>query len=220
VYYQVVGNPGSGLLEFLPKYKRNYVSVEFILGTNELRRFNFFTSYVLSQNKGNYTGFFDQDFLEALPGANLGLQVAEQAPNSYGYLPNDHRHTFKFSASYRFKFGLTAGTSFWMMSGAPLNELGQTKFGLKRFSYLVERGTAGRLPTIWDFSIRLSYNLRISSTQSKLFLDVLHIGNPRRAVIKDQIRFLDLDLRENPNYGNVIQYQPPTMVRIGLSVDF
>lgn len=57
----IVGNPGSGMLEVLPAFKRKYTALELSLGTYETTRLNFFTSYVLSVNKGNYTGFFDQD---------------------------------------------------------------------------------------------------------------------------------------------------------------
>jgi len=217
----VVGNPGSGILNSLPSYKRNYTALELSLGTNKINNFNFFTSYVLSVNKGNYTGFFDQDNAQSNePGNYCGLQVQEQVINCYGYMPNDHRHVFKFNASYKFNFGLTAGTTFWIMSGAPYNEFGTSPMEFKRYIYLVERGTAGRLPTIWDLNLRLTYDLDITSVHGKIFLDAMHVGSPRKTVKVDEVKYFDYEMTNlNDNYGNVLQYQPPMMIRIGLNID-
>lgn len=217
----IVGNPGSGMLHTLPAYKRNYAALELSFGTYETSRFSFFTSYVLSVNKGNYTGFFDQDMGQVnCPGNYMGLQVPEQIANSYGYMPNDRRHVFKMNASYRFKFGLTAGTSFWLMSGNPLNEFGTSPFGFNRYVFLVERGTAGRYPTLWDLNLRLTYDFDIASVHGKIFLDALHVGSPMQTVRVDEVRYFDYDeTNPNENYGNVVQYQPPMMIRIGINID-
>jgi hypothetical protein len=216
----IIGNPGSGMLETLPSYNRKYAALVFSLGTYQTSRFIFFTSYVLSLNKGNYTGFFDQDHAQInLPGNYMGLQLPEQVPNSYGYMPNDRRHVFKLNASYRFRFGLTAGTSFWLMSGTPLNEFGTSWFP-NRYIFLVERGTAGRLPTLWDLNLRLTYDFDIASVHGKIFLDALHVGSPMETVKVDELRYLDVEMT-NPNekYGKVLQYQPPMMIRWGLNID-
>ncbi|MGC9341474.1 MAG: TonB-dependent receptor domain-containing protein, partial [Bacteroidales bacterium] len=217
----IVGNPGSGLLDDLPAFKRKYAALELSLGTYETNRFNFFTSYVLSVNKGNYTGFFDQDNGQVCtPGNYMGLQVAEQIPNCYGYMPNDRRHVFKLNVSYSFKFGLTAGTSFWVMSGTPLNEFGTSPFGLQRYVYLVERGTAGRLPTLWDLNLRLTYDFDIASVHGKIFFDALHVGSPMETVKVDEVKYFDYDRTlENENYGDVVHYQPPMMIRLGINLD-
>jgi hypothetical protein len=217
----IVGNPGSGMLETLPSYKRKYAALELSIGTYETSRIIFFTSYVLSVNKGNYTGFFDQDNGQInKPGEYQGLQVPEQVPNSYGYMPNDRRHVFKLNASYRFKFGLTAGTSFWIMSGTPYNEFGISHFGAQRYVYLVERGTAGRLPTLWDLNLRFTYDFDFASVHGKIFLDALHVGSPMETVKVDEEKFFDYEMTlPNENYGNVLQYQPPMMIRIGLNID-
>jgi hypothetical protein len=217
----IVGNPGSGMLEVLPAYKRKYTALELSLGTHDTTRLSFFTSYVLSVNKGNYTGFFDQDNGKvATPGNYMGLQVPEQFSNSYGYMPNDRRHVFKMNASYRFKFGLTAGTSFWIMSGTPYNKFGTSPFGSQRYVFLVERGTAGRLPTLWDLNLRLTYDFDIASVHGKIFLDALHVGSPMKTVQVDEVSFFDYEMTNpNDNYGNVVQYQPPMMIRIGVNID-
>ena len=36
----------------------------------------------------------------------------------------------------------------------------------------------------------------------------------------DEVRFEDVEMTDpNENYGNVVQYQPPMMIRIGLNID-
>ena len=164
--------------------------------------------------------FFDQDVAQlARPGEYFGLQLSEQVPNSYGYMPNDRRHVFKLNASYSFNFGLTAGSSFWIMSGTPYNEFGQSSYP-RRYVYLVERGTAGRLPWLWDLNLRLTYDFDIVSVHGKIFLDALHVGSPMETVKLDEVKYLDDEkLYPNDNYGIVLQYQPPMMIRLGLNLD-
>lgn len=106
------------------------------------------------------------------------------------------------------------------MSGTPYNEFGTSPFGAQRYIYLVERGTAGRLPTLWDLNLRLTYDFDITSVHGKIFLDALHVGSPMKTVKVDEVRFFDYEMTlPNFNYGNVLQYQPPMMVRIGISID-
>jgi hypothetical protein len=65
--------------------------------------------------------------------------------------------------------------------------------------------------------------VRVGSTRSKFILDVAHLGNPRRSVDFDQLRYLcaanDASC-ENATYGRVTQYQPPMTARLGIEVVF
>lgn len=223
----VIGNPGRGNLSFLPRLKREHSGLEFTLEKFGSRTLNFMASYVLSQNRGNYTGLFDSDYLARQPNTTPGNDLPEQLENATGLLPNNHTHVFKFSGTYRTPFGLLVGSFFTWQSGAPLNEFGSASVFLYNI-LLQQRGTAGRTPATWDLNIRLTYDLSrlVKSTlRPKLILDALHIASRREAVNFDQQHFFAVDengnqIAENPNYLQPISFQPPMMFRLGMQVEF
>jgi hypothetical protein len=181
---------------------------------------------VLSRSHGNYTGLFASDVPDG--GANISAQFdfPEQLVNGRGLLPNDHPHVLKFHGAYRLHFGLTMGTSLVWQSGAPLNEYGATSVGAPYWSFVRQRGTVGRAPSVWDLNLRFTYALPFppsSRAKPQLVLDVFHVGNPRRAVLIDQTRFTALDdagnqIAPSPTYGAVARYQEPMSARLGIVV--
>lgn len=220
-----MGNPGKGALNFLPEFTREYAALE-ITFQKPRGNLNFLVSYVLSRNFGNYPGVFDSDII--YPEANLGnLDLPEQLVNATGLLPNDRTHVFKFFGSYNFDFGLSAGTSFILQSGTPLNAYGAVPGDPSNVVFHAERGSAGRTPTIWDWNIRLSYDfgptLRIFSG-IKLIVDLFHVLSRREAVILQQHKYLSEDgegnLVPSPNYLAVEVYQAPMTIRLGFEINF
>ena len=140
--------------------------------------------------------------------------------NMTGLLSNDRTHVLKFSGSYDFPTGLTTGISFIAQSGTPLSIYdGGRKWGL---NFLEPRGSQGRTPASWDLSARFTYNVVVfADWNSKLILDVFHIGNPQKAVYIDQRRSLFVQgTVPNPNYGQVKLYQPSMSLRLGMEVSF
>jgi hypothetical protein len=223
-----MGNPGEGLLQFLPGPKRDYAAVEITIEKFGGKKLNFLTSYVLSRNYGNYTGLFGSDVGIDLPNFGLQFDNPEILVNASGLLPNDRTHALKFNGSYRFDFGLLVGTSFTWQRGTPLSELGASPAKATAYTFLRKRGTVGRTPSIWDLNLRLTYNLKrlfTSSFNQKLILDILHMFSQREPVNFDQQHFFALDengnqVSENPNYLKPLLYQPPMTVRLGLEVGF
>lgn len=221
---RIIGTPGEGDLSFLPSPQRTYTALQLTAERTGNHRLQFLVSYVLSRSHGNYTGLFASDGGYAVPGSPLSLQLAEQAVNSTGLLPNDRPHVFKASGSYRFPFGLSAGTFLTVQSGTPLNEFGATSLG-GRPAFLVERGSAGRTPVLYDINLRITYRLRVGGTGGRVIADLLHIGNPRRTVWVDQHKFRSRDQQgnqtnENPNFGEPLAYQPPMTLRFGFDWSF
>jgi len=95
--------------------------------------------------------------------------------------------------------------------------------------FLVERGSAGRTPSIWDLNLRLTHDLPWSAgplSRGRLILDLLHVGSPREVVAVDQWHYTGLDpetgeqTKPNLNYGAAIGHQPPMSARLGLELDF
>ncbi|MCF8242254.1 MAG: TonB-dependent receptor [Melioribacteraceae bacterium] len=151
----IIGNPGKGDIDFIPKLNRKYQAVEFTIRKLSGDDYNLTASYVLSRNYGNYTGIFNQDIGDFLPNANQIPDLPEQVKNSEGLLPNDRTHVFKFAGFYKFDFGLVCGTSIVYQSGTPLSEFGVDPYGLLLPVFINQRGTAGRTPALFDMNLRL-----------------------------------------------------------------
>jgi len=147
-----------------------------------------------------------------------------------GLLPNDRTHVFKFSGSYRFDFGLTAGTFLTWQSGTPLNEFGGTSLlpGPGLFGFVQPRGTAGRTSSFFDLNLRLTYDLALGAASKRdvrFFLDVFHLISDREPVTFDQVHYFNLDsegnqILPNPLYGQPTRFHLPTALRLGVQFGF
>ncbi|MGE5177568.1 MAG: TonB-dependent receptor [Bacteroidota bacterium] len=221
-----LGTPGEGNFDFLPPPKRQYTALE-ISAEGAWQRLNYRTSYVLSRSWGNYPGLFDSDLGNASPGGVRTFWAPYQVANSTGFLPNDQPQVFKLSADYSVPWDVRLGVFLTVASGTPINDFAAGPyFGPQSPSFVVQRGSAGRTPTLWNLDLRLAYDVPLSQgPKARLQLDVLHLGNPREVVQVDEVHYSTLDVNgnpatPNPNYKKPVQYQPPMAVRLGMEVNF
>jgi hypothetical protein len=221
----VIGTPGKGDFAFLPKPEREYTALELSV-EGSWKSGSYRASYVLSRNWGNYPGLYDSDLGIATPGGVRTFIAPWQAVNSTGLLPNDRTHVFKVSGSQSAGFGLTVGAVVSWASGSPLNEFAVGPGSIPVFrSFGVQRGSAGRTPSLWDLDLRLAYELGLPHNgNSRVVLDLFHIGNPQHAVQLEELRFLNNNngvfSNENSSYGTPVGYQPAMMARLGAEFGF
>jgi hypothetical protein len=225
-----LGNQGKGELDFLLRPKRHYTALEFTLARVGAPRLNFSVSYVLAKSSGNYSGLYNFDERLDWTNNNTSYHLEEQMATSMGLLSNDRRHSLKLYGSYNIAPNFNLGTFCTFQTGTPLNEFGATIAGAPGFhrKCLIKRGSAGRTPNIWDVNFRLSYDLSrylFSKVATIVILDILHAGNPRKALDFDQVKYQAVDeegnqINPNPNFGAVIRYQPPMTVRLGIQLGF
>ncbi len=221
-----LGTPGQGSFDFLPPPRRDYTALE-LAAEGTWHRLRFRASYVLSRTWGNYPGLYSSDMGFNAPGINAANQVAEQGPNSSGLLPNDRTHVVKVSAAYGFGAALEVGAFVTAQSGSPINAFAPSPvYGVNAPIFLVPRGSAGRTPALWNVDLRLAYALPLAGgARSRIVLDALHVGNPRRATWVDEVRYTTLDANgdpasPNPQYGQPIAYQAPMAARLGVEIGF
>jgi hypothetical protein len=226
----VLGTPGEGPLSFLPHAKREYTAAEFSAdGTIGDVRYR--ASYVWSRNWGNYPGLFGSDlFYFPNPGVDYGFTLAFQGQNSTGYLPNDRPHAFKLSTAWSPTHALSFGSFFTWQSGTPLNDFGAADdvfCGGGCFpKFLVQRGTAGRTPSISDLNLRATYDTRAGGrARVQYVLDLLHVLNTQAPVRIDQQHYRGFDAngaQVNPNDGYLkpLRYQPGFTARLGVEVKY
>ena len=224
----VFGNPGEGNLSFAPKPVRRYTALVFSFEKPAGENYTLSLSYTLSHNYGNYPGLFNPDIEQFNPNATTIFDFAESFPNSTGLLPDDITHMVKFCGSYDFGFGLSAGISFAVQSGTPLNEFGGSTFQSGEYTFLQPRGSAGRTSMLWDLNLRVAYNLAAitgTSWRPKLIIDILHVASQRRPTALNQTHYFALDdngnqIDPNPFYLTPTHYQQPMSLRMGMEVDF
>lgn len=224
--YFVLGTPGQGSFDFLPAPRRDYTALE-VAAEGGWRGVRYRASYVLSRTWGNYPGLYASDFSFGNPGMNAAQLFPEQAPNSSGLLPNDRTHVVKLSGVYTFGFGLEAGAILTAESGSPMNDFAASASGGTSYpTFLVLRGSVGRTPALWNVDLRVAYALPARrGPRSRIVLDVLHVGNPRRTTQVDEMHFTTLDAdgnpaSPNPQYKQPIAYQAPMAARVGLELTF
>lgn len=222
---KLLGNPGKGNLDFLPKFTREYSALELTF-QKPFGNFNFLASYVLSRNYGNYPGVFDSDIVYPEPNSS-NLDLPEQLVNATGLLPNDRTHVFKLFGSYFLGSGVSIGTSIILQSGTPLNSYSALVNDGSNIRFLAKRGSQGRTPTIWDLNFRINYNLGLFNhffENFRIVLDILHLFSKREAVLLQQHKYLFDNGKgyklENPTYLAPELNQSPTTIKLGFEINY
>ena len=219
----LVGNPGRGEQAALESPERDYVALELTVDWLADRNLRASASYVLSQAEGNFPGLYQSDGGFLFPNDNGVFRYPNQMVNNDGLLPNDRTHVLKLWGSYRFDFGLTAGTFASLQSGTPESRY-IAYFG-NEIALLSPRGSEGRSPALWDLNFRFQYPIRVPSKlgwSANLIADFLHVGNPQEVGLYNQTEAGDAGGGPvpNPTYGEPIAFQEPFTVRLGLAVGF
>ena len=80
-------------------------------------------SYVFSSLTGNYEGLFRNDNGQSDPNITSLFDLQSLLDNTYGRLPNDRPHQFKFNGSYQTPFKLMLSANFYAQSGIVFNQL-------------------------------------------------------------------------------------------------
>lgn len=114
------GNPDIGC--FGPA-RRYYRALELTASKRFTNNYQFIASYVFSSLIGNYEGLFRNDNGQSDPNITSLFDLVSLLPGTYGRMPNDRPHQFKFDGSYRWPFKLMTGASFRAQSGIPFNSL-------------------------------------------------------------------------------------------------
>jgi hypothetical protein len=206
-----VANPGSGdgvTTSFLfingevavPKPKRQYKGVELHATKRFSNNYQFFTSYVWSQLKGNYDGTFQASTGQLDPNINSAYDYAEFAVNNNGFLSNDRTHVVKFYGSYTFSSGMTKGLDLGVAthweSGTPLTAYGYEPIFYRNYEmYLTPRGALGRGPSDYEADLHAGFPINFSgSSRLNLLVDVFNVFNRQSITTLDQRYELTSDI--------------------------
>jgi hypothetical protein len=106
-----------------PQAKRTYRALDFTLDGN-YDKFFFQANYTLAYSKGNTEGGVKSDIGQDDTNVTQDFDYKELTVDTYGYLPNDRRHTIKLFGNYQFNEEWSVGGNFIVQSGRPKNCMG------------------------------------------------------------------------------------------------
>ncbi len=223
--------PASALL--MPKPKRTYNGIEFMLERQWDKRWSAQFSYLLSYSKGNTEGYVKSDNGQDDAGITQDFDHPGLMEGSSGYLPNDRRHAFKMSGSFAATDEWRVGASFVLQSGRPKNCFGNyagaisddsPNYGAASFycnGVLTPRGSQGRLPWTKDLSLQFNYTPQWQKGLT-FNVNILNVFNNRGTRAIDEVGELDSVGSVNPTYQRPLlsSLQAPRSIRMTLGYEF
>ena len=227
--------------------QRFYRAIEFTANKRFTNNFQFIASYVYSSLIGNYEGLFRNDNGQSDPNITSLFDLQSLLANTYGRLPNDRPHQFKFNGSYRTPWKLLLSGNFYAQSGVPFNQLiphpiygNNEGFGVIRgtaivptvsatqpgFPNVVDSIGTTRTPTTMNLDLGVYYPIRVGEGKElRLSGDWFNVFNSQRAVTLDQTFTINSGVAgvapvANPFYGSALLVQAPSAFRFGAKFTF
>jgi len=242
------GDPASGRLpRCFGRAQRFYRAVEFTATKRFTNNWQMITSYVYSSLTGNYEGLFRNDNGQSDPNITSLFDLQSLLDNTYGRLPNDRPHQFKFNGSYRTPWKLLISGNFYVQSGTPFNQLiphpvygNNEGFGLQRgtatvpvvtavqpgFPNVVDSIGRQRTPTTMNLDLGVYYPIKVGEGKElRLTGDWFNVFNSQRALTLDQTFSINSGVTgvapvSNPFYGAAVLVQAPSAFRFGAKFSF
>jgi outer membrane receptor protein involved in Fe transport len=237
-------NPAIGCFGHARRY---YRAVEFTATKRFTNNYQFIASYVYSSLIGNYEGLFRNDNGQSDPNITSLFDLVSLLKGTYGRLPNDRPHQFKFDGSYRTPWKFQVGMSFRAQSGIPFNQLiphpvygNNEGFGVPRgtaivptvaatvpgFTNKVDSIGSTRTPSTFNLDLNGFYPIKFDERRELRFqVDWFNVFNSQRAIRLDETFSINSGVTgvpavTNPFYGSGTIFQFPSSVRLGVKFQF
>jgi hypothetical protein len=213
--------------------RRYYRSLEFTASKRFTNNYQFIASYVFSSLIGNYEGLFRNDNGQSDPNITSLFDLPSLLGNTYGRLPNDRPHQFKFNGSYRTPFNLMISGNYYIRSGIPFDALIPHPVYGDNEGFLVPRGSATnpltgsqRTPTNYQLDLGAYYPIKTGEhSELRFMFDWFNVTNVQRAVREDTTFQINSGIAgvppvTNPTFGTGLIYQFPSAMRLGVKFSF
>jgi hypothetical protein len=213
-----------------PKPERIFKALEFTFERAWDGVWNLQGSYVLAYSKGNTEGYVKSDIGQDDAGIGQDWDYPGLMEGSYGYLPNDRRHTFKVFGAYQVAPEWRVGANVLLQSGRPKNCLGfyngdldtvSIGYGAASFycgGVLHPRGSFGRLSWTKELSVQLTYQPKWLKG-STLQVDVMNVFNSRTVTSVEEGGESAMN-SPSPTYLQPLSFQSPRSVRFMAQYEF
>ncbi|RKH90566.1 TonB-dependent receptor, partial [Corallococcus praedator] len=186
-----LGNPGKGYSTDFPLAKRKYDAVNLYFQRAFTNGWLAQASYTWSTLRGNYSGLFRADTGQLSPNLTRDFDLVTLTINRDGPLPGDRTHAFKVFGAKEFfitpRTSINVGGNYRARSGTPLNYLGANPRRSGSETFILPRGSAGRLPWVHgvDGHVGLSQRL-VKDSVLTVSLDVFNLFNFQQYTDVDQ----------------------------------
>jgi hypothetical protein len=224
-----------------PPAKRNYSAMEFFVDGNWDKWF-IQGSYTYAKSIGNTEGGVKSDIGQNDTSVTQDFDYIELTTDTYGYLPNDRRHTLKLFGNYQITDEWSTGANILIQSGRPVNCLGVLDRDPNRApgtppieatydphpygsSFMrcnnlpVPRGTMGRLP--WTHNLDLNVAYAPNWAEGLQFkIDVFNVLNAQEVTsVNEQAEVPETGLTSE-TYLQPFSFQAPRTIRVMVQYDF
>ncbi len=242
------GDPANGRQpRCFGRAQRFYRAIELTATKRFTNNYQFIASYVFSSLTGNYEGLFRNDNGQSDPNITSLFDLQSLLDNTYGRLPNDRPHQFKFNGSYRTPWKLLVSGNFYLQSGTPFNQLIPHPIYGNNEGFAVQRGTAvvpavtatqagfpnvvnsigtSRTPTTMNLDLGVYYPIKLGEKRElRLTGDWFNVFNSQRAITLDQTFSINSGVSGvapvvNPFWGSALLIQAPSAFRFGAKFSF
>lgn len=237
------GTNGAPAPQCFGRGRRYYRALEVTMNKRFSNNFSFQSSYVFSSLIGNYEGLFRNDNGQSDPNITSLFDLVSLLGNSYGRLPNDRPHQFKFNGTYQTPWTFVLSGNFYAQSGTPFNQLIPHPIYGNNEGFGVIRGTAivpnngfaqgvenavgsNRTPTTFNLDLGFYYPIKFGETkQLRLTADWFNVFNQQRGVKLDETFTINSGasgVAPVPNlfYGSGLIFQYPSSFRLGAKFSF
>ncbi|WP_223646515.1 TonB-dependent receptor [Corallococcus sp. EGB] len=186
-----LGNPGKGYSTDFPLAKRKYDAVNVYFQRAFTNGWLAQASYTWSHLRGNYSGLFRADTGQLSPNLTRDFDLVSLTVNRDGPLPGDRTHAFKVFAAKELVLGprtsINVGGNYRARSGTPLNYLGAHPRRSGSETFILPRGSAGRLPWVHGVDGHVGLNQRlVKDSVLTVSLDVFNLFNFQQYTDVDQ----------------------------------
>jgi hypothetical protein len=234
----------------LPEYNRRYHALEFFWERNAGDNWYLQGSYTFAKSRGNMEGYVNSSLEQDDAGLTQDFDHRSFMDGSYGYLPNDRRHTLKLFGSYDITDEWRVGGNLLVQSGRPVNCQGYVPFPgdeddgtlnaygpssfycsdpnnidpvtLENVSYLSNRGDFGRTPWSWNFDMSVAYIPGWADKKLTLQVDAFNVFNLDSVTEYNETSNQTgrNPLLFDPNFLNDVNYQSPRALRFTARYEF
>ena len=225
-----------------PKAKRTYSALEVFFDYHTDKLF-LQGNYTWAKSKGNTEGGVKSDIGQADTNVTQDFDYLALTVDTYGYLPNDRRHSFKLFGNYELTDEWSVGFNALIQSGRPLNCFGVLDLNpgagyaphpygssFMRCSSTGDatddssvvrqpRGTKGRLPWTQNYDLNLSYKPAwAKGLQFKV--DVFNVLNKQKVTSVIEVAEVAATGAASNLYLLPASFQAPRGVRFMVQYDF
>jgi hypothetical protein len=214
-----------------PSARRLYRGVEILVRKSAGEKLWLQASYLYSSLRGNYNGGVT-DFGQTTPGGSGDFDYPAFYHNRYGRLFLDRPHSLRFDGIYVTPLKLRVGLQAYFQSGAPLDRIGFLSYYYGSAVQLDQKGYAGRMPSLWEANLTLSYPIVIGPATVTVQAYVYNLFNNQFPTYRDTVWsddepagypasiFDPAQQQTNPYYGRATSRQDPRMLRAAVKISF